>query len=96
VLDRGRAGLIGKTTPEGARLVEDGDVVMYLLAHAVVAVVAGAAYGLSPYFRLSIATSLECWRKVAYAFARLLAAKHETLAGLSNLPALARDDWPLL
>jgi aspartate aminotransferase len=53
------SGLMGKATPEGVRLVEDGDVVMYLLEHAGVAVVAGTAYGLSPYFRLSIATSLD-------------------------------------
>ena len=32
---------------------------MYLLEQAGVAVVAGTAYGLSPYFRLSIATSLD-------------------------------------
>jgi aspartate aminotransferase len=51
--------LIGKTTPQGKRLSEDGDVVMYLLESEGVAVVAGTAYGLSPYFRLSIATSLE-------------------------------------
>jgi aspartate aminotransferase len=53
------ASLIGKTTPEGKRIAEDGDVVMYLLESAGVAVVAGTAYGLSPYFRLSIATSIE-------------------------------------
>ncbi len=52
------AGLIGKTTPDGKKLTDDGDVVMFLLEHAGVAVVAGTAYGLSPYFRLSIATSL--------------------------------------
>ena len=32
---------------------------MYLLDSVGVAVVAGAAYGLSPFFRLSIATSIE-------------------------------------
>jgi aspartate aminotransferase len=53
------AGLIGKTAPDGKPLHDDGDVVMFLLEHAGVAVVAGTAYGLSPYFRLSIATSLE-------------------------------------
>jgi aspartate aminotransferase len=53
------AGLIGKTTPQGQVLAEDGDVVMYLLDRAGVALVAGTAYGLSPYFRLSIATSLD-------------------------------------
>jgi aspartate aminotransferase len=52
-------GLIGKTTPAGKRLAEDGDVVMYLLESEGVALVAGTAYGLSPYFRLSIATSIE-------------------------------------
>ncbi len=52
-------GLIGKRTPDGAILAADGDVVMYLLEAAGVALVAGAAYGLSPYFRLSIATSIE-------------------------------------
>jgi aspartate aminotransferase len=53
------AGLIGKSTPAGKPLNEDGDVVMYLLESAGVATVAGTAYGLSPYFRLSIATSIE-------------------------------------
>ncbi|HSV53209.1 MAG TPA: aspartate transaminase [Burkholderiaceae bacterium] len=53
------AGLIGKTTPQGKRLDEDGDVAMYLLESVGVAVVAGTAYGLSPFFRMSIATSLE-------------------------------------
>lgn len=53
------AGLIGKTTPEGKRLAVDGDVVMYLLESVGVALVAGTAYGLSPYFRLSIATSID-------------------------------------
>jgi aspartate aminotransferase len=53
------AGLIGKKTPDGKRLEVDGDVVLYFLESAGVALVAGAAYGLSPYFRLSIATSLE-------------------------------------
>jgi aspartate aminotransferase len=55
----GCAGLIGKTTPSGARLQTDGDVAMYLLESAGVAVVQGSAYGLSPFFRISIATSQE-------------------------------------
>ena len=53
------AGLIGRRTPDGKILETDEDVVMYLLEAAGVAVVAGSAYGLSPYFRLSIATSIE-------------------------------------
>lgn len=69
------AGLIGKTAPDGRQLAEDGDVVMFLLEQAGVAVVAGTAYGLSPYFRLSIATSLETLedglRRMAAAIAKL-------------------------
>ena len=51
------AGLIGRTAPDGRRLADDADVAMFLLDHAGVAVVAGTSYGLSPFFRLSIATS---------------------------------------
>ncbi|HEX3348609.1 MAG TPA: aminotransferase class I/II-fold pyridoxal phosphate-dependent enzyme [Acetobacteraceae bacterium] len=69
------AGLIGKVTPDGKCLADDGDVVLFLLEHAGVAVVAGAAYGLSPYFRLSIAASLEILqegcRRMAAAIATL-------------------------
>jgi aspartate aminotransferase len=53
------AGLIGRTTPAGTRLETDSDVAMYLLESVGVAVVQGSAYGLSPFFRMSIATSLE-------------------------------------
>lgn len=52
-------GLMGKRTPQDAVLQDDNDVVMYLLEAANVALVPGAAYGLSPYFRASIATSIE-------------------------------------
>jgi aspartate aminotransferase len=57
------AGLIGKMTPQGKRLESDGDVVLHFLEDAGVALVAGTAYGLSPYFRLSIATSVETLRE---------------------------------
>ena len=53
------SGLIGKNTRTGKQLDTDGDVVMYLLEHVGVAVVPGSAYGLSPYFRLSIATGID-------------------------------------
>jgi len=52
-------GMIGRRTSEGKVLACDRDVVMYLLERAGVAVVAGTAYGLSPYFRLSIATGVD-------------------------------------
>jgi len=51
--------LIGKRTPAGQVLATDTDVVMYLLESQGVAVVAGTAYGLAPFFRMSIATDLE-------------------------------------
>ena len=51
------AGAIGKTTPKGRRLATDTDFVEALLDEALVAVVQGAAFGLSPYFRISYATS---------------------------------------
>ncbi|WP_244787822.1 aminotransferase class I/II-fold pyridoxal phosphate-dependent enzyme [Cupriavidus pauculus] len=50
-------GLIGQLRPDGRVLATDGDVVDWLLDSAGVAVVEGAAYGLSPYFRLSFAVA---------------------------------------
>jgi len=68
-------GLMGKTTPAGHKLGSDLDVVMYLLDEAGVACLDGTAYGLSPYLRLSFATSMEnieegC-RRISDACARL-------------------------
>ena len=51
------AGVIGKTTPKGRRLETDTDFVEALLDEVLVAAVQGAAFGLSPYFRISYATS---------------------------------------
>ncbi|KPG98310.1 aspartate aminotransferase [Pseudomonas sp. RIT-PI-q] len=53
------SGLLGKSTPQGKRLDTDYDVVMYLLESQGVAVVAGSAYGLAPFFRMSIATDVK-------------------------------------
>ncbi len=53
------SGLIGKVTPDGQRLESDGDVVAYFLREGGVATVAGSAYGLSPYVRLSFASATE-------------------------------------
>ena len=52
-------GLLGKTTAEGQVLNSDSEVVMYLLESQGVAVVAGTAYGLAPFFRMSIATDID-------------------------------------
>jgi len=53
------AGTIGKTTPDGKVIETDGDFVTYLLESEGVAAVQGEAFGLSPYFRISYATSTE-------------------------------------
>ena len=50
------AGCIGKTTAGGHKLETDRDVCMALLEEAHVATVHGAAYGMSPYLRVSTAT----------------------------------------
>ena len=50
-------GLIGKTAPEGAVIDSDAAFATALLDAEGVAVVHGAAFGLSPYFRISYATS---------------------------------------
>ncbi len=53
------AGLIGRKSPEGKIMKTDRDVVLYLMEYGGVAAVHGEAYGLSPYFRLSFAESME-------------------------------------
>ncbi len=53
------AGTIGKKTPSGQTIGSDGDFVTYLLEAEGVAAVQGEAFGLSPYFRVSYATSTE-------------------------------------
>ena len=51
------AGLIGKTAPSGKVIASDEDFATELLESEGVAVVHGAAFGLSPFFRISYATS---------------------------------------
>lgn len=53
----GCAGVLGKTTPKGKKIATDADFTDYLLEDAHVAVVPGSAFGLSPFFRISYATS---------------------------------------
>src|SRR5882724_3885452 len=69
------SGLIGRKTPKGVMLEHDIGVAEYLLDEARVVVVNGTAYGISPYFRNSIATSMErleaACERIAAAVARL-------------------------
>jgi len=53
------AGTIGKTTREGRKIANDEDFATALLEEEGVAVVHGAAFGLSPFFRISYATGIE-------------------------------------
>ena len=52
------AGLIGRRAPDGTLLDTDTEVANYFLREVGVATVDGASYGMSPYLRLSFATSL--------------------------------------
>jgi aspartate aminotransferase len=51
------AGVIGKTTAKGVKLNTDEDFALALLDEEGVAVVHGAAFAMSPFFRISYATS---------------------------------------
>jgi aspartate aminotransferase len=53
------AGVIGRTTRDGKKIETDEDFATALLQEEGVAVVHGAAFGLSPFFRISYATGIE-------------------------------------
>jgi aspartate aminotransferase len=63
-------GFIGYKTPQGNVIQTDSDFSTYLLEHALVAVIPGVAFGLSPYFRISYATDLETLKKAVERIAR--------------------------
>ncbi|EXL01283.1 pyridoxal phosphate-dependent aminotransferase [Aquamicrobium defluvii] len=65
------AGMLGRATPRGRKIETDGDFCAYLLDAAKVAVVPGSAFGASPFFRISYATSQEELRE---ALARIAVA----------------------
>lgn len=74
------AGCIGKTTTEGKVINSDEDFVTYLLETEGVACVHGEAFGLSPHFRISYATSKEvleeACQKIQEACASLQGEQH--------------------
>ena len=53
----GCEAFIGATTPDGTLIKDDIDFTNYLLSAAGIASVPGSAYELSPFFRISTATS---------------------------------------
>lgn len=65
---------IGAVTPAGRVLRTDADVVLYLLEDAGVAAIHGGAYGASPYFRISFATSTEVLERACDRIATAVAA----------------------
>jgi aspartate aminotransferase len=68
------AGAIGRKTPQGKVIKTDTDFVTYLLEAEGVAVVQGEAFGLSPYFRISYATSTEALTEACKRIQRACAA----------------------
>jgi aspartate aminotransferase len=57
------AGCLGKTSAGGRKIATDTDFALALLEEKHVAVVQGAAYGMSPYLRISYATDTESLRE---------------------------------
>lgn len=68
------AGVIGKTAPSGKLIETDADFASELLETEKVAVVMGAAFGLSPAFRISYATSDEALEKAMTRIKKFCAA----------------------
>ncbi len=68
------AGTIGKTAPSGKVIATDDDFVSELLETESVAVVQGSAFGLSPFFRISYATSTEALTEACIRIQRFCAS----------------------
>ena len=68
------AGTIGKKAPNGKTIAGDGDFAAALLEAEGVAVVQGEAFGLSPHFRISYATSTELLEDACRRIQRFCAA----------------------
>jgi aspartate aminotransferase len=68
------AGLIGKKTPSGKVIDNDETFATELLEAESVALVHGAAFGLSPCFRISYATSTQCLEEACSRIQRFCAS----------------------
>ncbi len=68
------AGCVGKSTPGGKTIETDEDFVTALLEDEGVAVVHGMAFGLSPFFRISYATSTEALEEACQRIQRFCAS----------------------
>jgi aspartate aminotransferase len=67
------AGVIGRKTQDGRRIASDEDFASALLEAEGVAVVFGAAFGLSPHFRISYAASMEALEEACQRIQRFCA-----------------------
>jgi aspartate aminotransferase len=70
-------GLIGRTTPQGIRLIDDEAVANALLDEAGVAVMSGSAFGLGPFLRIAYALDSAALREAC----RAIRAFCESLTG---------------
>ena len=68
------AGTIGKSTREAKKIGNDEDFATLLLEEEGVAVVHGAAFGLSPFFRISYATGIEALEEACRRIQRFCAS----------------------
>jgi aspartate aminotransferase len=68
------AGCIGRITPKGKEIGSDEDFATALLQEEGVAVVQGAAFGLSPFFRISYATGIEALEEACRRIQRFCAS----------------------
>ena len=68
------AGVIGRKTPSGQVISNDSDFVTYLLEAEGLACVQGAAFGLSPHFRISYATSTDLLEEAMHRLKRAVDA----------------------
>ena len=56
-------GILGKKSPDGKVISDDVDFSNFILEFGGVAVVPGKAFGASPYFRISYASSMDLLEK---------------------------------
>lgn len=67
-------GILGKKTPQGHVLSNDEEVCQYLLESVGISVVHGAAFGLSPYFRISYATDVNTLKEACMLIGKAFSA----------------------
>jgi len=67
-------GAIGKSTSQGKPIETDGDFVFALLDQEGVAAVQGEAFGMSPFFRISYALSIDTMREAITGIGRFCAS----------------------